>query len=84
MAAKKVQKIYRFDELPDILTLEEAGLLINYNADYLRKRAAVGAFPAFQLFDDGERGEWRIYKEDLQEWLNAKRQKAKEHMCQSA
>ncbi len=84
MASKKSSKIYRFDDLPDILTLEEAGLIVNYNADYLRKKAIAKQFPAFQLFENDKRGEWRMYKDDLKEWLEAKRQKAKAQIHCSA
>ena len=72
---QKPNKIYRFDELPDVLTLLEAGMLLSYDADYLRKQAIAGKFPAFQLFKDekNQKGSWRIMKQDLQDWLNRKR-----------
>lgn len=66
-------KIPRMDELPDILTMAEAGMVLGYNEDYLRKMAHAGQFPAFQLFEGNQKGSWRIFKEDMLEWLNKKR-----------
>ena len=84
MAEKKSKNNYRFDDAPDLLTLQEASMLVNYNAEYLRQRAVAGSLPAFQLFEEGKRGEWRIYKDDLKEWLDIKRKKAKERVYKTA
>ena len=71
----KPNKNYHFEDLPDVLTLEEAGMFLNYDPDYLRKQAVAEKFPAFQLFKDerSTKGAWRVFKEDLQNWLNQKR-----------
>ena len=64
----------KIEELPDVLTLVEAGLVLNYSEDYLRKQAIKGNFPAFQCFNDGTgKGSWRIFRDDLVRWLTAKR-----------
>ncbi|MGN1418500.1 MAG: hypothetical protein ACI4W6_04160 [Acutalibacteraceae bacterium] len=69
---KKVQKIYKFDDLPDILTLEEAGMLIRSNPDTLRKKASKGQFPAYRLNPEAKRSQWRIDKNQLKKWLDEK------------
>ena len=68
------QKIVRIDELPEILTLTEAGMVLGYSEDYLRKQAKAGRFPAIQLFEGNERGSWRVFKSDMLGWLDSKRQ----------
>lgn len=73
----KEKNIPKTDELPDIFDLVLAGLLLGYSADYLRQQSVKGNFPGYQLFDDGTRGAWRVNKEDLLEWLEAKRAGAK-------
>lgn len=75
MTTKKATKIYNIDQLPSVMTLEEAALLLGYSADYLRKRALVGDFPGIQLFDNEHGGGWRVMKEDLQKWLEERRAK---------
>ena len=72
----KTKNIPKKDELPDIFDLVLAGLLLGYSADYLRQQSIKGAFPGYQLFDDGKRGAWRVNKEDLFEWLEKKRSAA--------
>ena len=67
------QKIVRIDELPEILTLTEAGMVLGYSEDYLRKQAKAGRFPAMQLFEGNERGSWRVFKADMLGWLDSKR-----------
>ena len=69
----KAQKIQKTEELPDIFDLVLAGLLLGYSADYLRQQSIKGAFPGYQLFDDGKRGAWRVNKKDMLEWLEQKR-----------
>lgn len=66
-------KIPKIDELPDIFDLILASQITGYDADYLRKQAIQGLFPAFQMFPKTKRCEWRIYKTDFIEWLNTKR-----------
>lgn len=73
----KTKSIPKKDELPDIFDLVLAGLLLGYSADYLRQQSIKGAFPGYQLFDDGKRGAWRVNKEDLFDWLEKKRAGAK-------
>lgn len=70
---KKTTNIPKIDELPDILDLTLAGLLLGYNADYLRQQSAKGNFPGYQLFTDGKKGAWRVNKKDLLAWLEDKR-----------
>ena len=70
---KKTKEIPKINELPDIFDLVLAGLLLGYNADYLRQQSIKGNFPAYQLFTDGKKGAWRVNKEDLLSWLDDKR-----------
>ena len=69
----KTKSIPKKDELPDIFDLVLAGLLLGYSADYLRQQSIKGAFPGYQLFDDGTRGAWRVNKKDLLDWIEKKR-----------
>lgn len=65
--------LYRFEDLPDILTLFEAAQLLGYKTDdMLRKRAASGDFPAFALFSDEKKTSWRISKQVLKDWIDEK------------
>lgn len=67
------KSFYRFEDLPDILTLFEAAQLLGYKTDdMLRKRAASGEFPAFALFKDGNKTSWRISKKVLKDWIDEK------------
>jgi len=78
--SKNATKIYDIDKLPTVLTLEEAGLLLGYTGEHLRRMSINHDFPGFQLFEGYKRGSWRVMKEDLIEWLEYKRQKSKYFM----
>ena len=71
MSNKKDVKDLRLENMPDVLTLEEAGMYIGYSSDYLRKKSKAKKFPGYQLFD--EKGSWRVDKADLKRWLAEKR-----------
>lgn len=72
----KPKEIPKIDNLPDIFDLVLAGLVIGYNADYLRKQAEKGEFPAFQMFPNAERCAWRVHIEDFKKWLDERRSKS--------
>lgn len=72
---QKAKQIYSYDELPVIMDITLAALLLGYDEEYLTKMARQKKFPAFQPFDKG--GGWRIHKEDLLSWLQEKREKVK-------
>ena len=71
MSNKKNVKDLCLENMPDVMTLEEAGLYIGYTGDYLRKQSKAKKFPGFQLFEG--KGCWRVKKEDLSRWLAERR-----------
>ena len=71
MSAKIELNKLQLEKLPDVMTLEEAGLYIGYTGEYLRKQSKAKKFPGFQLFEG--KGCWRVKKEDLSRWLAERR-----------
>lgn len=73
MTAKKTAKIYNIDQLPSVMTLKEAGLVLGYTDAHLRQMSLEGQFPGFQLFENEKRCSWRVMKQDLLDWLDERR-----------
>lgn len=67
-STKRYTVIYRtVEDLPLIMRLDEAAVLLKVDASSLRRWAREGKFPpAFKAGDD-----WRVYKPAFMEWLTA-------------
>jgi len=74
--AKKLIYYRDWDELPVMLTLEQAALICAKTPDCLRKWASAGKIPASKLPD----GSLLFDKEKIKEWLQ-KRSNATVQQC---
>lgn len=59
---KRASLYFDLNQLPTVLTLEEAAIYLRVSVDCLKKKAQRGEFPAYKL---GRTSAWRVDREDL-------------------
>ena len=59
---KRAALYFDVNELPTVLTLEEAAIYLRVSVDCLKKKAQRGEFPAYKL---GRTSGWRVDRDDL-------------------
>ena len=65
MANNKAIKLFtNWDDVPIIMDLLLASRIVGQSAEYLKKRAQCGSFPAYK-----EGNQWRVSKEALMEHI---------------
>ena len=69
----KVSPIVNWDEVPLYMDLAYLSRLFGYSTECLKKKAQAGILPAAKIF-----GEWRMSKEDAQNYYESQKQR-KEH-----
>lgn len=67
----RITRIYTdWSEVPVVMTVQQAAVIIGLSADWIKKKAGKGEFPAYR--GEGEKT-YTVEKSDLKAWLDSRK-----------